>query len=920
MEISDRPSRLKKSVLDQESLLHRITNRIRQSLELEEILAATVAEVRLFLQTDRVMVYQFGGDGSGEIIAESINEGRLSSFLGLRFPPEDIPQEAREMFLLARQRSVVDVDNGRIGLSPLLSKDTGENIGVESIRYRTVDPCHVQYLKAMGVKSSLVVPILDYEQQENNSLPRLWGLLISHHSESRTVLKRELKVAQQVVDQVSIAIAQSCLLTQARAEKQREEAINQIITLLHCLPTMQLQAALENTTALLNAAGGRLYIYSTGELYSCGNQPTNQTIAPGGHENNILELNPVWRSYVETKFRYKQEKSEVLEISDIYKEKSLRVLAPIFNDTHIRGMLIIPLNHRSSLMGVLTIFRNEFDTETLWAGKKDKNQQQSVGSLSFEVWREFKRAQAPEWKVEDISIAKTLCHHFSMAIQQQLMLQQVTSLNATLEQQVQQQTAELEKSLLLAKVIKQVTQQIRSTLDYKTTLLTIVREVRTLLNTDRVLIYQLEDNRHGEVVVEEINGNWQSVLGIKTPQECLPEDYTKPIFRPQVKAVASVSAASLSICHQEFLFSLQVQAYLTVPIQMGDKLWGLLIAHQCHAPRNWLDAEIELVQQLAGQATIAIAQAQLYEQSRNAEITAKQALRELQEAQTQLIQSEKMSSLGQLVAGIAHEINNPVNFIYGNLSHALGYTQDLLDLLNLYMAHYPQPDKEIKVKADSVDIDFLMEDLPKIMSSMQVGAERIRSIVLSLRNFSRLDEAQMKPVDLHEGIDNTLLILQHRLKRYSDFPGIEIIKNYEKLPLVECYAGQLNQVFMNILSNAIDALEMNKGKWGWESGDIDIFTPLTIRIDTTKNEEKNSIFIRFADNGPGMTEEVKKKMFDPFFTTKPVGKGTGLGLAISYQIIQKHSGVMDCISEPGKGTEFWIEIPMYQSGGDIDES
>ncbi|MEH2005888.1 PAS domain S-box protein [Nostoc sp.] len=319
----------------------------------------------------------------------------------------------------------------------------------------------------------------------------------------------------------------------------------------------------------------------------------------------------------------------------------------------------------------------------------------------------------------------------------------------------------------------------------------------------------------------------------------------------------------------------------------------------------------------------------------------KETLRELQHTQTQLIQSEKMSSLGQLVAGVAHEINNPVNFIYGNLNPAKEYTQDLLALLQLYQSHYPQPVPEIEDFAELIELDFLKSDLPQILNSMNVGADRIREIVLSLRTFSRLDEAEMKAVDIHEGIDSTLMILQSRLKANDQRSTIEIIKEYAQLPLVECYAGQLNQVFMNILSNAIDALEEgDKGNNQYPIPNTQFPMPntslreaaptatlstsaqcpmpnaqfpiSTIRI-CTQLLKPNQVIIRITDNGLGIPEDVKKQLFDPFFTTKPIGKGTGMGLAISYQIItERHGGSLECISQPGQGAEFVINIPLIQ--------
>jgi len=283
------------------------------------------------------------------------------------------------------------------------------------------------------------------------------------------------------------------------------------------------------------------------------------------------------------------------------------------------------------------------------------------------------------------------------------------------------------------------------------------------------------------------------------------------------------------------------------------------------------------------------------------------ALRKLQQTQAQLLQSEKMSSLGQMVAGIAHEINNPINFIHGNLVPAAEYIQDLLRLVELYQQNYPHPVPVIQEEILAIDLDFLKSDLVKLLQSMRVGTERIREIVLSLRNFSRLDEAELKQVDVHEGLDSTLMILEHRCKAKSDRSEIKIIREYGKLPLIECYPGQLNQVFMNILTNGIDALE-EKAKKGNSS-----LKNLEIRI-RTQVIDNNWIAITIADTGSGIPQHKLAKIFDPFFTTKDVGKGTGLGLSISYQIVvERHRGKLYCHSTPGEGTEFVIEIPVFQS-------
>ena len=304
--------------------------------------------------------------------------------------------------------------------------------------------------------------------------------------------------------------------------------------------------------------------------------------------------------------------------------------------------------------------------------------------------------------------------------------------------------------------------------------------------------------------------------------------------------------------------------------------------------------------------------------SRSLEVKAEElekTLLELGRTQAQLIQREKMSSLGQLVAGIAHEINNPLNFIYGNLNHAHRYTADLLNLIQLYRHYYPQPVLEVREEVEAMDLEFAIEDLPKVIASMKVGADRITKIVKSLRNFSRLDESDRKLVDIREGIDSTLVILQNRLKGKSGSPDIQLIEEYSRLPKVECYASELNQVFMHILVNAIDALRGVRGVRAASAREHRqescVLPTITIRTQLTDWE---SVRIILADNGPGMSEQVRQKIFDPFFTTKPVGLGTGLGLSIAHSVIvQHHSGQLTCNSTLGRGTEFAIEIPLRLS-------
>lgn len=282
-----------------------------------------------------------------------------------------------------------------------------------------------------------------------------------------------------------------------------------------------------------------------------------------------------------------------------------------------------------------------------------------------------------------------------------------------------------------------------------------------------------------------------------------------------------------------------------------------------------------------------------------------QALEELQQTQAQLVQTEKISSLGQLVAGIAHEVNNPVSCIWGNFTHIAEYTQDLIHLVQLFLEHFPNPPIPIREEIEVIDFEYLKADLPKLLTSMQVATKRIHEIMQSLRNYSRVEDTRQLH-DIHQGIDSTLMILQHRLKAKPERPAIAVVKNYGKIPEVECYSGQLNQVFMNLLANAIDALDEHYRQQSL----ADIEHQPSIKIQT---EILNSdwVVVRIADNGLGMTQEVQQKLFHPFFTTKPIGKGTGLGLSITRQIIEKHGGELACYSEPGQGTEFLIKIPVY---------
>jgi light-regulated signal transduction histidine kinase (bacteriophytochrome) len=433
----------------QGELLHRITNRIRQSLELQEILSATVTEMRAFLDTDRVKVYRFQSDGTGQVIAESVIQNRLPSLLGLHFPAGDIPPHAREMFVKARVRSIIDIPTQRLTLNRLDGPETTgdltiedvHNQAIEDILQRPVDPCHVEYLTKIGVQSSLVVPIL---HQQN-----LWGLLVSHHAQPKAFSREQLQIVQTLADQVAIAISQSHLLSQSRERVRGETLINQISTLLHSPLKVSeiLQIALEKVVQSVKGSGGRLFVSSTSgsseiELYTYGSQP----LLTEGHPT-VLEHYPFWQQLMTCESQFAQPSnvadywrelilseqeamrfrhpavSQLCALNDIYQEPKLLEVVPVFRPTRIRSLLAMPLVYGEQCVGILSLFRDEIDTDILWAGRYDPDERQDRVRSSFEVWRELKLGQAREWTEEEIEITSSVGTHLTMAVLQHRLYQ-----------------------------------------------------------------------------------------------------------------------------------------------------------------------------------------------------------------------------------------------------------------------------------------------------------------------------------------------------------------------------------------------------------------------------------------------------------------------------------------------------------------
>ena len=480
------------------------------------------------------------------------------------------------------------------------------------------------------------------------------------------------------------------------------------------------------------------------------------------------------------------------------------------------------------------------------------------------------------------------------------------------------------------KLLSGVVQRMRQSLDLDSVLSTAVDEVRSLLVTDRVTIYRFDQDWGGMVVAESIAPGWTPSLNAHIEDTCFKETQGGNYVRGKVQVIEDIDTADLTPCHYSMLRRFEVRANLVVPILQGDRLWGLLICHHCRSTRQWSNGEVSWLYRLADQFAIAVKQAELYEKAQSeiqrrteAEAQLQQsknqieqqasqlqnALQDLQWHQTRLVQSEKLSGLGKLVAGIAHEINNPVSFIFGNIRYARSYTHDLLTLLDEYETALPNKVEALEDLRDDIDVDFIRQDLPKILASMAEGAERIRDIVTSLRTFARLDEATVKEIDVHESLDCTLMVSRARWQEATTPVTVDVACHYDRsLPKVTCCPGQINQVFASLIDNAFEAMQVAAKDVSWSDRGHEP------RIDIqTAVGDRETVIVRISDNGPGISPAVRSKIFDPFFTTKPVGQGTGLGLSMAYQIVvEQHGGSLTYHTNGAGGATFEVVLPVKE--------
>lgn len=737
---------------------------------------------------------------------------------------------------------------------------------IDDVALGGFSPCYLAILEQFQIQANLIVPLLKGKQ--------LWGLLCIHQcGHPRQWSSCEIEFVSQIGEHLSIALIQTSYIEQMQAQaaqlaqaQERERAIKSQYAINGIIDKMRRSMELDPifrttvTEVRHHLKAERVMLYRFNSDWS--GRFVAESVGSG------------WQALM---------RQQIIdpEICENISECSLKIVSnePIA-DTYIQAT-------EGGGFTSCNLFRVCDDIRT--AGFSPCYQEileryQARAYAIVGIYHEdhlwgllaaYQNSGPRHWGEDEISLLVQVGKQLGIALQQ-----------AEFIRKLKAQTTKLAKATERQKALAKTIEHIRKSLDIASIFQVTTQEVRLLLEVDRVAIYRFYPDWSGEFVADSIADGAMASMETTTLNSLMPD--LNSFFQASSRSYPR---------HETF-----------VPILQGETIWGLLMAYQNQQPRYWQEEETTLLAQIGIQLGVALQQAELLNQTQQQAAELSAALQEVKQSQSQLIQNEKMASLGQLVAGVAHEINNPVNFIIGNLEHLEKYGQILTDTLQIHEENLDE-NNAIADYFSTLDLAFLREDIPKTLASVAHGAERIRQIVASLRSFSRLDEAHMKWVNIHEGLESSLLILQHRLKSTPSRCEIQIVKNYGDFPDVECYAAQLNQVFMNIVSNSIDAIEsaIALGRWQDEQE-----LPPTICI-ATSYEIDDEISISIIDNGIGISEEHRSRIFDPFFTTKDVGKGTGLGLAISYQIITaRHHGELTYSSEIGYGTEFLIRIPVNQ--------
>jgi PAS domain S-box-containing protein len=841
-------------------LLHRMTHQIRQSLELPEILAATVAEVRGFLQTDRVKIYQFQPDGTGEVIAESIHNRRLPVLLGHSFPAEDIPAEARALFLKTRQRSIVDVESQQIGLSPL--EDGWDDAQTEP-SFRPVDPCHAEYLSAMGVQSSFVVPLI-----EANCL---WGLLVSHHSKPRSISEQEAQVVQSIADQVMIAIAQSKLLQQARLRATQEALINQVVTLLHTVPEMQLQAMLERVVAALQGCGGRLFLaplppLQLPQIFTYGAQPTlpeSWQLDSTASSADLLEHHPHWQTWLDLEEPV-QSDGCLWAIADLYSAVMPSDLVAALLAAKIRGMLILRLHYQQQTLGYLSIFRREIDVERVWAGRIDRHDpRQQRPRQSFETWRELRRGQAQAWTIAEIELAQALSHHIAVAIHQRSLYQQVCALNVDLERDIQRRkqaeqkisalNAQLEQRVLERTAeFQQANQELRWQISEReralmerqqaeASLARLSHQNELILNAAGEGIYGL--NAQGKITF--VNPAAARMLG------CEVDELVGQWMYGAVRQTRADQSAYL-LAENPIHLTLQTGKIYS---GSGDRFYR---RDESSFPVEYISSPIHEQDNIVGAVVLF------------KDITIRQQMEQMKDEFVSIVSHELRtpltsirSTLGLLASGWlnsnSEKSQRMLEIAFSNTNRLVRLINDILDVERIKFGK----DTMERQPCDAADLMLQSVDVMRAM------AEKVEV------------ELSVTPVSATLWVD----------------------------------ADRIIQTFTNLLSNAIKFSPPRSTVQ--LTADLVFPTPLLAAIAPSDSASPTQIRFCVQDEGIGIPIDQLETIFDRFQQVDASNSrsqgGTGLGLTICRGIVQQHGGQIWVESQLGQGSRFYVTLPLAAS-------
>ncbi len=852
-----------------EILLHRMMYRIRQSLELSAILSGTVAEVREFLDTDRVKIYRFDDDGSGQVVAESRQTQRLPSLLGQHFPARDIPEEARRLYLKTRQRTLVDISRQEIGISPLNCSETGKSLELEGIQFRAVDPCHVEYMTAMGVQSSLVVPILHSDCTPCRLRDRLWGLLISHHSLPRQITEKELQVVQLVADQVSIAIAHSTLLSQTRAQAQQEATINRVAKLLHSMTEIQIQQALEETVSALQGSGGRVYIFqgvdeawaecdrTVAEVFTCGEQPVLKSKVKSqkakvvrGNEGEeqekkiirssiiAIETNPEWQKWLEKKVK-SSKNIPILSIEDVEQASLPSKLVSAFLSARIKSLLIIRLQYRQHLLGYLIIFRPSINIETLWARRFDRDDPLNLRPIqSFETWKELKEGQARAWTNLEIELAQILGSHFSMAIHQYQLYQKVSCLNVDLERDINnRKQAEAKISALNAELEKRV-------------------EERTiqLQQTNLELLHEIEERKQAKALLERISHQQELILN------SAGEGIYGLNLQGKVTFINPAAAEMLKYEVKE-LHSQYIDRVLNHSNSAGEKyspeespiyttIQTGTIHHVCDDlfyRRNGTNFPVEYVSTPIQENDKIVGAVVIFK-----DITERQIV-------------ERMKD--EFVSVVSHELRTPLTSIRSSLGILIsGLLKD-------------RPDKSHRMLEIAFDNS---NRLVRLINDI-LDLERINS------GKTTTEQQTCNAADLMTKAVEVMQAMADKAKIKISFKPLAIE--------LKANPDRIIQALTNLLSNAIK------------------FSPPQTTVDLTAQlQDERTVLFKLQDRGRGIPEHKLEAIFDRFQQVDATDSrdrgGTGLGLAICRNIVEQHGGKIWVESILDKGSTFYFTLPI----------